>query len=719
VEPLLASGGVSILATAPRGAGADNPAPSPSSASPGSRPGLTNAIVALGLSAGLLVVAFVSSGGVDQTSATAGNTWTEIALTALGGLALATAAWGAGRRRARAWGAGTVGLMAALAALTGLSIIWSVVPDTSWSAANQMLSYLSAFAGAAALARLAPARWPALLGAIALIAAALSAWALLAKVFPATLAPDNQVGRLQAPFGYWNALGVTAALGLPACLWAGARRDRGRRLAALSVPAITLLLSAVVLSASRSADAAAIIVVALWIVFVPLRLRSVAVLGAGAVGAAIISGWGLAHSQLTLDGALTPAMDAAGHSFGIVLVIVLALAAAAGVATAAAIDRTAIAPATRRRIGIALIALACLLPVGAIAGLSVSSRGLTGEISHAWTTLTSSSAKVSNTPGRVFQFGSSRPLYWHQGLDVGRHALFKGVGASGYGTARLRYTTLPYKSDQAHSYIIETFADLGLLGIAATLALLVSWCLAAARPLAPRIAWRSLPDGQVAERAGMIALAATVVGFGIQSALDWTWYFPGVSVPVLLCAGWLAGRGPLAQPVGFARVGRSLLDRPAAVAVGFVTVVIALAGVWVQWQPQRSADQLNASLNATADSEAFAQARAAASSDPLAYEPRLLLASLYQSVNNVGAQRAQLEQATRTQPDNPIVWSHLGGMEYDAGEPVRAIAALQRVMALDHTSDPFTRAAATTIQQARIELARARRKAGRARSRVR
>ncbi len=68
------------------------------------------------------------------------------------------------------------------------------------------------------------------------------------------------------------------------------------------MPAITLLLSAVVLSASRSADAVAIIGIALWLAFVPLRLRSVAVLGAGAVGAAIVSGWGLAHAQLTRDG---------------------------------------------------------------------------------------------------------------------------------------------------------------------------------------------------------------------------------------------------------------------------------------------------------------------------------------------------------------------------------------------------------------------------------
>ena len=59
-------------------------------------------------------------------------------------------------------------------------------------------------------------------------------------MFPATLASNNTYGRLQAPFGYWNAVGIAGVLGLPACLWAGARRDQGRRVAGLAAPAITL-----------------------------------------------------------------------------------------------------------------------------------------------------------------------------------------------------------------------------------------------------------------------------------------------------------------------------------------------------------------------------------------------------------------------------------------------------------------------------------------------
>lgn len=680
--------------------------PSASSA-PGPRRGFADALLGLCLSAGLVAVTFATVSGVDQTTATSGNTWTEIVLTLLGAGALAAAALGGGLTRGRAWGAGTVGLMAALTALTALSTIWSVVPDTSWSAANQMLSYLAAFAGAAALARLAPGRWPALLGAIALTTVALSAWALLAKVFPATLAPDNSYGRLQAPFGYYNAVGVIGALALPACLWAGARRHRGRRLAALAPPGIALALSALVLSASRSADVAAVVVLAAWLAFVPLRLRSVVLLAVGGVGAAAICAWPLSHSVLTTNGTLTAAMDSAGHTFGVVLAIVLVLAGAAGAACAWAMDHRAVSGGTRCRVGTGLVVLACLVPVAAVGAVATSSRGLTGEISHAWTSLTNPRGGAANVPGRVFQFGSSRPLYWHQGLDVGAHALLAGVGASGYGTARLRYTTNPAKSDQAHSYIIETFADLGLIGVAIMVALLIAWVRGALRPLAVKTSWGTPSEAGRAEREAMATLAIIVVGFGIQSSLDWTWYFPGVTVPVLLCAGWLAGRGPLTAPVGWLRSRRSLLDRPGAVAVALLVATIALAGAWMQSQPLRSADQVVASLQASSNQEAFAQARAAAASDPLSPEPRFVLAGLYQSTNDVPAARGQLTDAVRGQPQNPATWARLGAFELGVGEPHRALVALERVLALDHTSDPATRVAVAQIAQAQAEIAHA------------
>ena len=44
--------------------------------------------------------------------------------------------------------------------------------------------------------------------------------------------------RLSLPFSYWNAVGLTAALGIPPCLWLGARREGHGVVNALAAPAL-------------------------------------------------------------------------------------------------------------------------------------------------------------------------------------------------------------------------------------------------------------------------------------------------------------------------------------------------------------------------------------------------------------------------------------------------------------------------------------------------
>ena len=149
---------------------------------------------------------FVATGGTDLGP----NTWVQIALLAVGATGVVVIAL---RRTApvSAHAIATVALFAALAALTYLSIAWSVQPATSWVEANRTLSYLAAFAAAGALARLAPARWPAVLGAVGTVTVVVCGYALLAKVFPATLDANDNLGRLRVPFGYFNATGLMAA----------------------------------------------------------------------------------------------------------------------------------------------------------------------------------------------------------------------------------------------------------------------------------------------------------------------------------------------------------------------------------------------------------------------------------------------------------------------------------------------------------------------------
>ncbi|MGI9183944.1 MAG: O-antigen ligase family protein [Solirubrobacteraceae bacterium] len=617
-------------------------------------------------------------------SPSAANTWAEIVLTVVGAGLVAAALLFAARRPA--WGSLAVGLFAVLTAYTALSILWSVQPDDSWQAANLTLAYLFTFGGAAALARLAPERWRALLAAIALVSVAISGYALLAKVFPASLAAGDTQGRLEAPLGYWNATGAASVLGLAPLLWAFSRRDGSALLRGLAVPAAAILISVAVLSYSRTAALVAILVLGGWLAYVPARLRACAMLALAGAASAVIIAWALSRPALTAANQDLASRTGAGHTFGIVVVITLIVSSAAGVGMARAGDRGRFPAPMRRLASRALLVGAALLPVLVVAALAASSRGLTGEIAHAWSSLTNVNNGVGNGADRLGQLGSSRPLYWSEGITVGEHALLKGVGALGYATARTRYTTSPRIAEHAHSYLIQTFADLGLLGLAINLALILAWGRSAISTVALRRRWSALDPSLGAERAGLFALLLVALAFGLLSATDWTWFFAGVTVPALLAAGWLAGRGPLAQPVGRAARRIPLLSRPAAGATVSLVTSLALLGGWLIWQPRRSANASSAALVAAAQGhigEAFGDAHAAAAADPLALQPRFVLASLYVSVGGQRAARAQLTQAVSLQPENRDSWLALGQYDLAHGQPHRALVSLRRAVALD------------------------------------
>ena len=671
---------MSSLATAP------DRASEPAGATPASRDrrlGVSvDATLAAVLGAAFAVIVFVASGGVDLGP----NTWVQIALLAVGGGVIVAAAL-LGAARLPAYAAAAVALFAALAALSYLSIAWSVQPDTSWKEANRTLSYLAAFAAAAILARLAPRRWPAVLGAVGAMTVVVGGYALLTKVFPATLNASDTAGRLRVPFGYWNAIGLLAALGLPVCLWAGTRPATGRVLRSLTVPALALLITTLALSYSRGALLAAVIGLGVWFVFVPLRLRATALLALGALGAAIATGWALKHHAITHAGASLPARTAAGHDFGIILLVVLIVSALAGFVATRAMDRVVLPDHVRRRIGTALIILVALVPVAAIAGAAASSRGLTGQVSHVWSTLTSTRSTVGNGPDRLAALSNTRPLYWSEGLKVGEHAPLAGVGAGGFGTARTRYNAGTQPA-HAHSYLIETFADLGLIGLAVSLALLTTWALAVKRTLsdAPRDA------DQAAERTGLITLLAVVIIFGVSSLIDWTWFIPGVAVPALVCAGWLAGRGPLTQTAAAEapRAGpvprRTVAPARAAAALGIVCALL-IAG-WFVWQPLHSSDQVNAAITAMTRGNtpmALAEARSAANSDPVDFYPLWELAAIYSAMGDPASSRAEYVKATQVQPSNALTWQQLGLFDLQAHRPQQALAELHTAVTLDRT----------------------------------
>ena len=156
------------------------------------------------LGGALAGVAFGAAGGSELGR----TTIVEVLLVLLGGAVIAaTIAWSPA---GRVHGATSVGLFAALAVLTGLSVTWAVVPSLSYVEAGRTFAYLAVFASAVAGARLFPRAAPVAITGIVLAATAAVTYALAARVWPASLGETEISNRIGQPFQYWNAVGTTA-----------------------------------------------------------------------------------------------------------------------------------------------------------------------------------------------------------------------------------------------------------------------------------------------------------------------------------------------------------------------------------------------------------------------------------------------------------------------------------------------------------------------------
>jgi hypothetical protein len=202
--------------------------------------------------------------------------------------------------------------------------------------------------------------------------------------------------------------------------------------------------------------------------------------------------------------------------------------------------------------------VACVVPIVLCVVLANSDRGLGGTIAAGYESLTSISKKTPGGPSRLLSASSSRGSYWHEAKEVFGDHYWKGSGAETFAVTRLRYRapndrTVP---QHAHGYLHQTAADLGIAGLALSLALLVAWLVQARRATGVFHRRERRPAEFTPERVGLIALALCAVVFGLHSAVDWVWYVPGPAAMALAAAGFVVGRGALGRARGEAGVAR-------------------------------------------------------------------------------------------------------------------------------------------------------------------
>jgi hypothetical protein len=433
----------------------------------------------------------------------------------------------------------------------------------------------------------------------------------------------------------------------------------------------------------------------------------------------------------------------AGHQLGVLLATMLLVLLAAGVWIGFSTSRRAPSTRARQRAGTVLLAALALVPVLAIAALLGSSRGLPGTISHDLHTATNLNPHVSNSADRLTALGSVRALYWDQALKVWEAHAALGVGVGGYSTARLRFATdRAITVQHAHGFLAQTLADLGIVGVALSLALLAFWFAAAARTArpwdlhwvrAPRTAraislanWRlrRAREPYTPERVESLCLLAVVFTFGAHSFIDWTWFVPGTACTGLLCAGWLAGRAPSEivsartptrnadnarqSPTAVRRLRRLIAVRirlpvtlplpsdmsASRTLASGALVAFALTGAWAQWQPLRSSDAAQAALIALEGEQvtkALVDAQLATRRDPLSATALANLAVVQTRAGQTSAAQATLQRAVRLQPANPETWLALGEFEETtAHDPRTALVYFTAALYLDPSSQQIT-----------------------------
>jgi O-Antigen ligase/Tetratricopeptide repeat len=440
--------------------------------------------------------------------------------TALAGLWL-TAGWlflGRGELAGRL-SALFLGAVAALAGLTWLSLLWTENSVQTTLEGFRVLAYLGATAALLLVVRrrTAPALLRGVLAAITLV----SIYSLATRLFPDRLGTYDPIAgyRLSEPLGYWNGLGIFAALGALIALGVLAR-DRNLVARCLAAAAFPLLLATLYFTFSRGAWIALGLGFLAAFILDPRRLHlAVSVIVVGIPTA--LGLWACTSSEAltTIDAPLSAAVDQ-GQEVAALLAL-LALLAAAGVAALAVAERR-LSPG--RPVRLAFAALLAAVAIAVVAGVFVRFGGPVELVDEAYDAFRRPPPNQAfrDVSQRLFTFtGGYRAELWEEAWDDYRENSVLGSGPGTYEQYWNRHRPIPHIVRDAHSLYLETLAELGIVGTV-FLALVLGIPLVAA-------------FGARHESLAVGAIGA-YVAYLAHAAVDWDWELTGLTVPALACA---------------------------------------------------------------------------------------------------------------------------------------------------------------------------------------
>jgi hypothetical protein len=409
-----------------------------------------------------------------------------------------------------------LGLLAALTCWVGLSIAWSLAPAQSVLELERTVVLLAGVTAVLALARGEDV--PRLCGVLLAAITAVCTYSLATRLFPERLGVYDPVSgnRLSTPLGYWNTLGVFAAMG--ALLAVGVVAEaRARSARAAAAAALVPLVVTLYYTYSRGSWLALGAGFAVLLAASPRRLRTIATLLCVAAPVAIGIALASRSYALTHDHVSTARASDAGHGLAPLLVLLAAIAAAAAIALDA-VDRRVHVP-RRVRVVTGAVVLATLL-VG-VSAVVAREGGPVAMSRRAWGSFGASA--TPSTVGlneRLFSFDNNgRAELWGAARDEYKAHRLTGGGAGSFERAWQRRKDAQQKVRDAHSLYFETLAELGPVGLALLVALLLV-------PVAAALAVR--------RQALLPAILAAYAAFLVHAGVDWDWELSGVTLTALL-----------------------------------------------------------------------------------------------------------------------------------------------------------------------------------------
>jgi O-antigen ligase len=554
-------------------------------------------------------------------------------------------------------------LLVAFVCWTGLSVLWSIVPDQSWQYLNRSLVYLAflvlgLFVGVS-MAR--PIRWTA--AVLTVLLAAVILWALAGKVVPALFPDGARIARLRDPIGYWNGLALLCAMALPLAVWTAIHREHPRLVRAAGVLLAFLATVALFLTYSRGGALVALVAVAVFVALCGRRLEALAALAIAVVPAIAVSAWAFTRPGLVDDGQSYDNRLHDGLLFGAVLAVVGTVVAVAAVVAISREDRWKARfrwqPSRAR------------LAVGSTAALAVVVLLVSGGHPVDWlrdgfSEFTNPTSATGMTPERITSLNSnSRWTWWKEAWRLWEDNPLVGTGAASFAVARRPIRENTTYATEPHNLPLQFLSETGLIGFLLGAGAWATGGVALIRAV------RRL-DG--AEHGAALALVVSVLAYLLHALVDYDWDFLALTAPLMVIVGVLLGT---AAP-GIRR-GRSLVWSVAGIAVA-LTVVFSLAAPWLA---ARKVDDAFAALRESQPSRALDDAKTAKSLNPLSIDPLLARAAAEEARGDQDAALRAYRDAVRLQPENPRPWYELGQFELSSGLRERGIQDLARSRELD------------------------------------